>query len=465
MRCLVVLVALLVACKGDVPPGTGDPDLAPAAPARDPAAVVLAPGAGTDAPPDLVVVLANGLRSDLGGRPAAEAAFVAGLGRPPAVRFSAACPQSVHGFVSAGSLLTGRYPTAIPLCSWGLGASEAPWCSSIPASVPTLPEVLAIYGYHTALVLTPPLPREHAALAGEFDTVLVAEGAKSTADGVDRALAWWAQNADAPRLLVFFDDLGEALRPLTPPTAATDASPGLLASIQAAYTEVASARGKSFARLLDATLSGAARPGHALVTSAHGLNLGERTGTPSLPLVPVHHDILLERTLHVPMLLFSSSGAGPTQAVDDVVELVDVFPTFARLANVMAPAGLVGTDLLVRAPAPGRLCYAEFGDMIAVRSRSHLLLARLWMHGGTTLDPEITERLVHAPAQKTSFALHDIAADPLQEKELLAGEAALGQALYQEMVRIRQTTAAPPETGLSREQVDALRKTGALSYF
>lgn len=438
-------LALCTGCAGPVPVDAPAP-----------------PSPTTQGPADLLLVLEAGLRSDLGGAAGAEAAFAEALGRAPDVRFAQACPQSVHGFVSTGSVLTGRYPSAIPLCSWGVGAGQPPWCASLPVSAPTLPGVLAIYGYHTAYATTPPRPREAGSIESEFRDTVRGEGSTPMRDVVDRALAWWDAHADAPRLLVVEDDLAASLSAGAPPSGTPD--PGGVARIAVAYRDTAADRGREIGRLLAGTLGGSGRAAYAIVTSTHGVNLGERTGTPSMPLVPVHHDILLERTMHVPMLLFSSSGASP-RTDDDVVELIDIAPTFARLAEVMPPAGLPGRDLLTAPPDPDRVCYAEFGDMIAVRSRSHLLMARLWMHGGTTLDPEITRRLLEAPAGATSFALHDIAADPLQERELLATEEATGKALYREMARIRQTSGATPEDALSPERIEALRKTGAQSYF
>ena len=434
---------------------------APSAPQPEPAAPAAQEPA---APADLVLVLDNGLRADPPGQPGAQAAFAEGLHRAADVRFDAAVAQSVSTYVSVGSVLTGRYPTAIPLCAWGLGATEAPWCTRFPDGAPSIPEILAIYGYDTALVVVPPRLKEHDQLAGEFDHVIVA-GANDVADGVARSLEWWAGHVGHPRLLVVTADAVAPLAALVPPGAPGRAMEAAVRTqVLAAYEKVGREHGEAFARLLDAVLAPGPRPTHAVVGSAHGVNLGETTGTPSLPLSPVQHDILLERTLRVPLYAFSSSPS-PTRVVGDVVELVDILPTFVRLAGVMPPAALAGRDLLTAPPDPDRLGYAEFGDMIAVRSRTHLLLARLWMHGGTTLDPEISRRLIEAPEGRTSFALHDVADDPMQEHELLADQKALGHALYDRMVEIRQGPGAPPDRGFTDEQVAALRGSGTQSYF
>jgi arylsulfatase A-like enzyme len=408
-------------------------------------------------------VLDNGLRADPPGHPGAQAAFAQALQRAPDVRFEAAIAQSVSTYVSLGSVLTGRYPTAIPLCAWGLGAQEPPWCTRFPDGAPSLPEILAIYGYDTALVVVPPRVREHDQLAGEFDEVVVA-AANGVADGVTRALDWWKAHAGHRRLLVLTANAAAPLAALAPPGAPSQAMDAATrARVLVAYENVARAHGEALAPLLDAVLAAGPRPAAVLVGSAHGVNLGETTGTASLPLLPIHHDILLERTLRVPLSLYTSA-AGPTRVVGDVVELVDVLPTFARLAGVMPPAALAGHDLL-GASDPERVGYAEFGDMIAVRSRTHLLLARLWMHGGTTLDPEISRRLIEAPEGRTSFALHDVASDPLQEHELLEEQAALAHTLYERMVALRQGPGAPPDRGFTEEQVQALRGSGSQSYF
>ena len=439
--------------------------------ACDPAPVVIEPPRVSpgSSPADLVLVLENGLRADLGA-PGADAAFAAGLGRAPLLRYDAACAQSVHPFLSMGSLLTGRYPSAIPLCSipGGPDVKAAPWCASFPEAAPTLPEVFSIYGYRTALAITTPHLREHASLVGEFPDLIEAASLSAL---VDASLAWWTGAAGSPRLLVVVDDLAESLRttgPRAPPGQEATLSPALVA----AYNTAAGERGVHIGKLLAGVEPHAGgREVWSFVGSAHGVSLSETSGTPSLPLQSVQHDIVLERTIHVPLRVFGpasawTGGGEPPLVISDVHELVDLLPTFAHLGRVMPPADLAGKDLFLEDPNAGeRGCYAEFGDMLAVRSRQYLLLARFWAHGGTALDPEMTRKLQERPNPGSTFLLHDVAADPMQEHNLVTERQDVAAAHYEQLLQLRTGPGSPPAGGLTREQVEALRASGALSYF
>lgn len=388
---------------------------------------------------DIVVVLEDGLRAG----PAADA-FLAALGATPTVTYTTAWAPSVSRFVSHGAILSGRYPTAIPLCAWPGGAAEAPWCTRLPAGVATLPSVLGIYDYHTALASTPKRPREIATIDEQFDDTLV----DTSGLVVDKALAWWGAHADKPRFLLVTDELTSSL----PEEQDHD-------KLLTAYNAAATEHGRALAPLLAGVR---ARPTWVFVTSAHGLSLDETTGTPSLPMGAVQHDILLERTLHVPLWGFGPAG-GPWR-VDDVVEVVDLFPTIARLARAMPPADVAGRDLFGK-PDPARVALAEFGDMLAVRSARHLLMARLWLHGGSALDPLIEARLVSKSDPNRSFTLHDVVADPMQESDLYTKDPERAAQLYAAMVALRQGPGAPPLGPFSAEAVQAMRASGANTYW
>jgi hypothetical protein len=163
----------------------------------------------------------------------------------------------------------------------------------------------------------------------------------------------------------------------------------------------------------------------------------------------------------------ASSRAAPADVppVADLVTLLDVAPTFVRLAAATPPAGLPGSDLLAAARDPARVAYAEFGDMFAVRSRTHLLLVRLFQHGGTTLDPDFTRRVQEAQPGRTSFGLHAVDTDPLQEHDVLTVEGRVGLELHHQLLAIRQGPGAPPREAMSPERIRALRESGAFTYF
>lgn len=474
---------------------------------------VLAGCANEVGPPDLVLITVDGWRAD-GPSPGAEAALTEAAGLQ-GTRYTRAWAQTPNPYVATGSLLTGVYPTAIPLCSSPNDSGAPPPCVTLPPERPTLPEVLGIYGYHTA----------------RFERVASAEPAPTTwrgfslqrsargADGAARAAtlteaaAWWYAHADAPRFLSL------ALPVLTPEVAAAAAhavspevyppeeratflaehpevaerlgghSRWVLANeagvglVTAAYVESARAIGQDLGRFL-AGLP-ATRPRYVILTSSWGLTLGELDGTRTAEQAgPATHELLLDRILRVPLLL-----SGPNLRARDVaavVELVDLYPTLAALAGVVPPAGLSGTDLLAP-PGPGpAYAHAEYGDMFAVRDEDALLLFRSQIHGSTSLDPEFTTRLtgrpppglrerlppalqalsVNAPPVVDDYELYDLTADPLQTIRLdpLAAPDDLLR-LYLEMVAWRTGPDAPPPGRMGWDEVQQLRRQGLLHYF
>jgi arylsulfatase A-like enzyme len=101
--------------------------------------------------PQFLIFLVNGLRSDADGKQLAEASLINAIGRQPNRHFSAAYVSSPSKPISFASLLTGDYPSAIPVCGRpGQDKSRHKlWCSEIPDSRRTMPEVFQIYGYQT----------------------------------------------------------------------------------------------------------------------------------------------------------------------------------------------------------------------------------------------------------------------------------------------------------------------------
>ena len=157
-----------------------------------------------EGPPDLVLVLTSGLREDVASDSGATSAFLAQTGVQPDRRYTAAYSQTVQPYTALGSLLTGRYPSAIPLCSRPEREEDAevPFCVDIPAEIPTLPEVLTLYGYETALLavdVDPLLP----VARGFGETMAVPDWRVGAAQAGD----WWARSEGSPRLLVIASSL------------------------------------------------------------------------------------------------------------------------------------------------------------------------------------------------------------------------------------------------------------------
>jgi arylsulfatase A-like enzyme len=231
---------------------------------------------------------------------------------------------------------------------------------------------------------------------------------------------------------------------------------------------------------------GGPRDSWLMLTSLHGVTLGETTGT-CCPeqLRAGSHIVLLDRTLRVPLWLFAPGDRGSTTVVTDPVELVDITPTLLGLADARPIAGLAGQDLLGDAALDDAHAYAEFGDMLALREGDLMVSFRSQEHGITSIDPVVDERLYHwaglfgerhlnrdARANARSLdreirdaRIHDVAADPLQTEDLdILDHPALPH-LADQLYDLRRGPGAPPPQAMSRERVDELRETGALHYW
>jgi len=442
------------------------------------------PLAALDVPqPDIVLVLVQHLRED--GLPdSAAVRFFQGLKRTGGVRYSAAYAHSPSPTVSFGSLLTGHYPSAIPLCDVGnrLGdrqfAQERPWCAQLPPERHQLPAVLALYGYETALFSR-----------GQRDAGMLATGFEYHDDNPDAATDWadlreqisgWWTQAQGPRFAtVVVSDLDVRRRPgLLAPAGIRDAGDlryilplewgeddplaPLRAPLYEAYSAEAGRIGSQLALLLDGL------PGSPLVvvTSTVGMSLGERTGLGNHPLGFFSQDYVVDRCVHVPLWL---SPEGESALRSDPVELVDIFPTLTRWAQATPPHGLPGDDLS-DADQDG-LAFAEYGPMLAVRGGRLLLTFHRPMPDASASDPWITDvlRSTSPAAQRghpgSDYALHDVVADPFQARQLIDREPDTATILHQSLLDWRTGPDAPPEGRLSPEQIWELRMNPAFGYW
>lgn len=420
--------------------------------------------------PDLVLLLMSGLRADAPRGPSAEAAFFEAFGPPPA-RYTAAYAQSPAAFVSLGSILTGRYPSSLPMCGLytaGLSGvdtktvqddavAQRAWCAGIPESTRTLPEVLGLYGYHSALATSGLVGAELLArgFGDTFAADVAADGAHWNAlDAWTRQ--WWEANAAAPRLLVVVpSDLQVGDRAdLVTQMGFSPQVPGLPSrppdgrQVHAVYTEAARTAGAHAKSLVDGIggLGRGVRERWTFVTSTNGWSLDETMGFTDLVLPYVTTSFVLDRTVHVPLAVYGPAAAGGT--FGQVVELIDLLPTLHQLGGAVVPVGLSGRDLVAARgeDADRRVAYAEFGDTLLVRRDRDLLQFRGFLHLSTVLDPQVDERLADTrPAsQQKYYTLYDVIGDPYQTRNLATRQPALLQELRAEMIRIRSGPAAPP---------------------
>ncbi|MDP6935189.1 MAG: hypothetical protein QGG40_19875, partial [Myxococcota bacterium] len=160
-------------------------------------------------PPDMVLFLASGLRADQGGDEQAVAALLEPLRDQVRVEFRSSYAQTTSPYVSVGSVLTGHYPSAIPLCGYKGTASEddmeQAWCIELPEDRQTLPEVLALYGYRTALFYGNLLGGEvfEEQFQHSVDLTEDWDHWQLPWDRLEQELvSWWEADSTAPRLVV-----------------------------------------------------------------------------------------------------------------------------------------------------------------------------------------------------------------------------------------------------------------------
>ncbi len=215
-----------------------------------------------------------------------------------------------------------------------------------------LPRLLKRAGYDTAAVVSAAVLASSTGLAGGFDlyddrmppAASLAEEAKRPGAESARAALDWVRHRPAGRPFFLFLHLYEPHAPYRPPEPFASryrASPydGEIAAADAVVGQF----------LDELRRLGVYDRAVVALLSDHGEGLGEHGEQQ-------HGMFLYRETLQVPLLLKlpgSRLGGGRVTAA---AQLIDVVPTFARLAGVPAPAGLRGENLLdlERGPAPGR---------------------------------------------------------------------------------------------------------------
>jgi arylsulfatase A-like enzyme len=435
---LVRWMLLLSACLTDAPPDHVIPEL----------------------PPDIVLIVVSGLRADV-GEDGAEAAIYRGMNLSPNLRFANAYAQSCTPFASLGSMLTGRYPSAVPLCGTydpnSLVAKEGEdvaWCATIPEQTWTLPEVLGVYGYRTGAYVS----NAEGDAATNWDTLN------------KHSARWWAEDDSMPRLY-FVQVLDLHMLQFDSITGYSEQSPGLdrrQASVTREqllplYIQRAQSVGKGIRELLEQLPPSVKREREVWLTSTNGLSLRETTGLKSDHLSAVTNAIIVDRTVHVPLARFGGRGRHEDERV---VELIDVLPTLSTLAGAQVPAGAQGHNLLSAAPDPSPWAYAEFGDMLALRSGDDLLTFRYFLHNASSLDPRLTTGLLDwEQSDEQMMSLHTITTDHLQAQDRVAEVPDRLQELYMTLRDVRTGPGAAPPDEMTAERLRALQMSPAQGYW
>jgi arylsulfatase A-like enzyme/Flp pilus assembly protein TadD len=185
-----------------------------------------------------------------------------------------------------------------------------------------------------------------------------------------------------------------------------------------------------------------------VVTSDHGEGLGEHGEM-------LHGFFAYQTTLRVPFLV-RGPGIGAGTRLRSTVQLVDVFPTLLDLAAVPRRAGLAQSGRSLEGalrhgqPLPEAPAYAE-------------TLVPLLQFGWSDLRVVRDGRWKYIQAPRPE--LYDLTADPAEQHDLAAAQAARAQAMRSGLggflERERKARAGPAAAGPSQ---DLLEKLGALGY-
>ncbi len=244
-------------------------------------------------------------------------------------------------------------------------------------------------------------------ISGNLANTLVQRRA---ADVAEAALGWLGS---APRPFFLFVHFYDPHASYEPPPPWDERFAGRLYDGEIAYAD------DQLGRLLAwLTASGELERTLVVATADHGESLGEHHEQS-------HGHTLYDATQRVPLLVrgpFVPAG----RVVAGVVRLSDVAPTLAALAGV-APAPTDGTDLTPlwgEAPSPPRLAYVEtlagrlahgWAALHGVRSASHLY--------------------IRVPRPE----LYEVARDPAQSQDLLAGDAGAAAEAREPLARALET--------------------------
>jgi arylsulfatase A-like enzyme/regulator of sirC expression with transglutaminase-like and TPR domain len=307
-----------------------------------------------------------------------------------------------------------------------------------------LPRLLGQGGYDTAAVVSASVLAAGTGLAGGFDVYddrmppaagLGTAAKRPGTDSVRAALAWVRGRAAGHPFFLFLH-LYEPHAPYDPPEPFASryrASPydGAIAAADAAVGELL----RELARL------GIYDRAVVMLLSDHGEGLGEHGEQQ-------HGTYLYRTTLQVPLLLKLPRSLLAGGSVRAPAQLIDVAPTLARLAGVPVPPGLAGENLLeLVGAAPGAGARPIYAETLGPR-----------LHFGWSELTSLIEGRLHLE-DGPEPELFDLAADPGETRNRLAGERRAFAAMRQAIRGIYRPP-APPRPA----DAETARRLASLGY-
>jgi arylsulfatase A-like enzyme len=380
--------------------------------------------------PNLVLITAEGLRPDRLGCYAGKLPAVtpnidslAAEGR----LFEQVVTSSVSSLPAMATLLTGRTPFEHQV--W-----DDHYRNHLPADVVTLAERLKKQGYRTGAFIASSRLDARRGLDRGFD--IYQDGYSAPPDGTWRLLqragaalvpgakSWLEGVGETPFFL--WVHFAEPAKP--PPYSQNGMEDPQIYKEQVDRLDVQV--GDLLKILKDRNLYDASI---ITLTADHGMALGEhgeaRAGI-----------FLYDSTVRIPLIIKTHRDALKGKRVPELAGLVDVFPTLERLLQLASTPGLEGRDLLASGP-PSRSAYYA----VALRGREIFGWAPLEMIARGTM------RWISGSATE----LYDVAADPLQQKDLSGSSTGPSQELARERQRISRGAPLPPPHFLPSGEIPA----------
>lgn len=482
----LAVLAVLGGCSGPVEAPIAQPAIVP-----------------SDGPrPDVVIIVLSGVRKDSRPEDDQSGALIRAFPTPPLAEFTAAYATSASTFTAFASLITGLYPAAIPICRPREGSSTLKgrrvWCTELPSARPSLPDIMAAYGYDTVFLSTGGVGFDTFAERFE-DNIHIEMGSADQPRDASLAQAagtWWTAHQDQPRFLLAhlgvieeamtLDQNSAKFKPLPPEAQPTMTSRGpvmnetqqaaMRTELKKRYTAEIAALAPALtafdAALIPAGLSPTGRDRYTTLLSVSSVNLGETTGFGQEHSRFDAYQLLLERSLHVPVAIWGPAlpASGPPPSADaqnEIAELTDILPTLLARVTAVLPAGAVGRDLLGGAPDTTPWAYADFGDMLSVRQGPYRLTLRTYQHDGSSLDPALTPRA--RVMNNTDWTFHHVVDDPLEVSDLYGSAepepAEAIQRLHRTLMSVRSGDGAPPPDAITPEKLWQLRMSAGRGYW
>jgi arylsulfatase A-like enzyme/Flp pilus assembly protein TadD len=346
-------------------------------------------------------------------------------------------------------ILTGTYPM------WnGVHTFTSP---ALPASIPTLAEMLKRHGYATAAFVSAYALNSMWGLNRGFDLY---EDDITAAPGYDPFLVVRSGDATTTRMLAWLDSntaraafvwlhLYDAHRPYHPPEPYRSRSAGRPYDGAIAFDDA------QVGRVLEALHQhGLYDSSLVIVASDHGESLGEHGESE-------HGFFVYNATLRVPLIVKWPGAENRQRVVKSPVSTLDIGPTIAQAVGLPSSdnrsfQGRTLARWLAPAASSETLAEPVYGESYYARDSFG------WHQLRTLVTPEY--KYIEAPEAE----LYDLLRDPQEQTNRIAGNRAVAASLRAELEglerRFENRAALDRESRLDAETVEKLRSLGYVAY-